>query len=334
MKTCFIINYWSDTEEKNDMVCNFLNQLKKTNYDLVYTSLTPINEKISTLTKYSLYHSNNELITLFDILEDADLNINNTISFDTKKFKFYSTPLNYYDVSFSVNQQLVKNLMLLKELGYTHFHFMVGDCDIDESELSYFFKIEDTCRMLNKKAYFDDLNGKFDGYGAIYFFSEIDFFLKRMKLFDNKIDFIKNFSEGSAPLSFEAILSRLFMNNKNVLLGNNNSEEFGHIVFFKKSKIDLVSSYHNKKTEYFIIPQKDKSSLDFIIIVRDNEEYDVVINGESIINVENSSNRWYSTNREIKPFELKIIKNKTIIFNKFINLKILNKLCNHTSFYV
>ena len=39
MKSCIIVNYWADDIEKTDVVIKCLNQLKKTNIDLIYTSI-------------------------------------------------------------------------------------------------------------------------------------------------------------------------------------------------------------------------------------------------------------------------------------------------------
>ena len=61
---CFIINYWADTDEKIDMVINCIKQLKKTGRDIIYTSLYPIDKKISELSKKIFLEDDTQRITM------------------------------------------------------------------------------------------------------------------------------------------------------------------------------------------------------------------------------------------------------------------------------
>lgn len=335
MKTCFVVNYWADTNDKVDMVCTLLSQLKVTNIDLVYTSLTPINENINKLVKYSLYHKDNDLISLFDILNHKDIVVYNTDSYDPGNGNlFYSVPLNYREVSFSVFKQLLLNLRYLKNLGYTHFHFMVGDCSISENEIRYFDIISESCKLLNKKSYFEDLSGRFDGYGAVYFYSEIDFFINHLPIVNTKFEYLEQYSNDDVLPSFETVLKNKFMNDHNyLLLGNNNDNNFGPIVFFKESKIDIISTYHTRKTKFYIIPSVDKKTIDFYCVINDNKNYKVTINNVLIYDLINEDNFWFLHSLDNKPFKLQIECDGVKLIDELINDKMLDKLTNNISFY-
>jgi hypothetical protein len=336
MKTCLIVNYWADTDSKVNMVLNLINQLKSTNIDIVYTSLTPIDRKISENCLYSFYHSENKLISIFDILEYEDLQMDNLFSFTTDNFKFYSASLTYQDVSFSVSKQLTTNLNYLKELGYTHFHLIVGDCDIHEDEINVFNKIEGTCHFLNKKAYFDDLTGKpnHDGLGSIYFFSEIDFFLKNFKKPNTLIDFFKTFTFDNKFCYFELVLKHLFKNSIDVLLSNNNKNDNIILSTFKKSKIDLISRYINDEVKLYLIPNKNDINLvDIFLITPNKNSFRLLLNNEIILDVSDSPGNWFMRTLKKQEYTVELLENNTTILKNTITNQVMNKLCNHTSFY-
>ena len=119
MKSCFIINYWADTDEKVDMIVNCIKQLKKTGRDVIYTSLCPIDKRISNETSFSIFSNNNKLITAIDLL-DSDIIIRNNANYNTNDFKFYSLPLNWNGVQYAVHEQMLISFKMIKSLGYTH----------------------------------------------------------------------------------------------------------------------------------------------------------------------------------------------------------------------
>jgi hypothetical protein len=331
VRSCFIINYWADTDEKVDMVIKGIQQLKKTGRDIIYTSLCPINKRISEITTYSIFHNKNELISLFDLLDRDDVIIHHNISFDSDNFKFYSTPLKWNDVGYSVSTQLINNLKTLKSLGYDYFHFFVGDCLISDDELNIFDHIEKSCHLYNKKAYFDDLTHRFDGYGAIYFSSDIEFFLNCFLSSSNKEDFIKINKGGSGVFCFEKILKNYFEPyTKDLLLGKNNLDSFGHSVLFKTSQLDIISTY-NTGTQYHIIPNIDKSLSYIFILSKEEANYTMCIDDEQYESYLGANNWWYCTTNK-KQFHLKILKNNKVDFDEMINEYRLNRIHSYSFF--
>jgi len=334
MKKCFVVNYWADTEEKILMVLDCINQLKKTGLDIIYTSLYEVDTRISNLVTHTLYSNENDLITIFDLFKHDTIRVVNTNSFTCEDFNFYSIPLNWRDVSYSVSSQMIRNFNSLVEMGYTHCHFIVADCIISDSELSVFDTISKTCELTNKKAYFDDISKRYLGFGAIYFYTDLKFFLNNFIHKPNKDFHINHYSnENKKLLSFEEVLETNFRPYYDeILLGNNNSNSFGPIVLFKESIIDKVTSY-NTTTDHFIVPHKDKSKMDLITVYKDYGEYRFDINGKTKSSVSGTPNSYSLITLPIEEFELNIYKNNINVFNRRITELDLSHLCGHISFY-
>jgi hypothetical protein len=313
------------------MVIKGINQLKKTGRDIIYTSLCPIDKRISEITTYSIFHNKNELISLFDLLDRNDIDIHHNISFDADNFKFYSTPLKWNDVGYSVSTQLINNLKTLKSLGYDYFHFFVGDCLISDDELNIFDHIEKSCHLYNKKAYFDDLTHRFDGYGAIYFSSDIEFFLNCFLSSSSKENYIELNKGGSGVFCFEKILKNHFEPyTKDLILGKNNADSFGHSVLFKTSYLDIISTY-NTGTQYHIIPNIDESLSYIFITSQEKANYIIYIDDERHESYLAENNWWlYKTNK--KQFHFKILKNDKIDFDEMITEHRLKRIYSYSFF--
>lgn len=337
MKPCFIINYWADTDEKINMIVNCIKQLKKTNLDIIYTSLCPIDRRISDETNFSIFSNNNDLLSLFDLL-DSDITLINNVSYNSVDFKFFSIPINWKGVQYAVHDQLITNFKTVKSLGYTHCHFIVGDCFITDNEIDNFKIIEKACLLLNKKAYFDDITEKFsEAYSGIYFYSDIDFFLSNFKQQFSKKEYINYYNSNEGLLCFEQILKHHFKSKeKYLLLGNNDSFELGHLSIFKESKIDIITSFNNT-TNYHIIPleltpgikdisyifvtSKEIEPTNFKIYV-DNEVEEGIIEYDNFL--------YFKINKN--QFHLKILKNDKVDFDEMITEHRLQRIHSYSFF--
>ena len=337
MKSCFIVNYWADTDEKVDMVVNCIKQLKKTGRDIIYTSLYPIDEKISNETTYSVYSNTNEFIDLFDLLESKSALVN-TVSYNSPDFRFFSTPLNWKGVSYAVCEQLITNFKMLKSLEYTHCHFLVGDCIISDNELELFTTIEKTCSLLNKKAYFDDISEKFsEGYSGIYYYSDINFFLTNFTTAKTKQKHLERYSTENGLLCFEQILKYHFRNQeKYLLLGNNDSWEFRPLLLFKESEIDIIKSF-NSKSEYHIVPLEliqDVKDISYVFVIsREPQLTSFSIHVDDEVEkqvVEQNSFMYFKTNK--KQFYLKILKDEVLEFERIVTEDNLKRIHSYAFF--
>jgi hypothetical protein len=332
MKSCIIVNFWADTEFKRKITVNCLTQLKKTGIDLIYTSKYPITNEINQLVKYSILTSENDLIVLDDLLHLDDINIVNSMSYHTNNFSFYTCPLNYYNVSFSVHTQLISNLKYLKSLGYTHFHYLVGDNIISDEDLGNFKLIEDFIIKTNNKSFFEDIRKRLNGFSSLYWFSEIDFYLESSFTNGTKEEFIYRYSsppKNSNSLVYENILLQDFGNKNKVVLAVNDNEKYNYLITFKNSKLDLVKS--ENRDYYSIIPdeQEDKSTI--FISSHNGGKYELIINEESnYFNLDKNYWQTYVTN--LKEFNIKILHNDTKVINMNIDEKKLNKIKSYSFF--
>lgn len=337
MKSCFVVNYWADTDEKVQMVVDCLKQLKKTGKDIIYTSLYPIDKRISNETNFSIFSNTNDLISTFDLL-DSDVPLVRTVGFYTKTFNFFSRPLNWDGVSYTVCEQLTTNFKMLKSLGYTHCHFTVGDCFIVDNELDNFAVVEKACSLLNKKAYFDDISEKFkDAFSGVYFYADIDFFLENFTTPKTKQEHIEKYVLEDEPICFEQILKYHFKNKeKYLLLGNNDSFELNTVSLFKESNVDIIKSF-NSRTEYHIVPLelvhgvKDTSYV--FVISREPQitNFKIYVDEEveeSNLGIEEFS--YLKINK--KEFYLKVLKNDIIDFEGMITERRLNRIHSYAFF--
>lgn len=331
MKSCFIVNYWADSKEKADMVVDSIKQLKKTGRDVIYTSLRSIDQKISDESRYSLFSNSNDLIHFMDMLE-ADIPFQTTTSYETENFKFYSRPLNSKDVSYCVSEQLINSFKTAKSMGYTHCHFIVGDCFITDEELYLFDFIEKACSLLNKRAYFDDISKKFGlAYSGVYFYSEADFFISNFVSNKTKREYLKKYSNPGGLFAFEQILYKNFIGKSEYILsGNNDSFDFGPVLPFNTSRMDMVQSY-NSDTQYHVVPLDSV----YCVIVNSKEpeitKFKIVIDEAEIENsVATDSFLYLKTDK--KSFNLKIFKNGIVDFEHYMTEEKLKKIANQCFF--
>jgi hypothetical protein len=62
MKNIVIINSYANTEEKVNLLLNYVKQVKKTNCDILLTSHLPLPQNIVTLVNYYIYDKENFLL--------------------------------------------------------------------------------------------------------------------------------------------------------------------------------------------------------------------------------------------------------------------------------
>ena len=62
MKNIIIINSYANTEEKVNLLLNYVKQVKKTNYDILLTSHLPLPPNIVALVNYYIYDKENFLL--------------------------------------------------------------------------------------------------------------------------------------------------------------------------------------------------------------------------------------------------------------------------------
>lgn len=334
MKSCILVNYWADTEEKIDVVVKCIKQLRKSGKEVFYSSVIPIDEKIQNVSNFVLFDKENPVITMDDQFSVPNLPIANSFSWQGDGIFLFSKELNHIDVQYSLLIQIQKNIKLMKELGYSHFHFFHGDNILVDSDIETLTHLEKTCLALKKKGFFEDTE---HGYRTLYFFSEIDFFLNYSGNYSSKIDFIQQNSHHWSNLNFELYIKSRFhpLSDKTIVGNQGVLSEDGAIYIFKDSKetIDLYSNY-NSQTKIVIIPNKNNTIIDLYILGVQSGNYQGYKNDDLVISLDcKDSGYWSMINLPKEPFILKIYKNNSIFFEMDITKEKLDKICNSISFY-
>jgi hypothetical protein len=314
MKNCIVVNFYADTEEKVKMVVDCINQLKKTGKDIIYTSLTPIDERIQSIVKFSLYNNENNLITFQEILDDKDYNIIINQGYSTDIFSLRYKPINWFEVTVTILNQFNKNFRFLKQIGYDSIHFFVGDSLISDKDIQNMLNLEKKVISLNKKAYFEDLIlNKFRGYQTLYFYTDLDFYLKVMSPTMSRQDWIEKSGE-----CLDTIFSDCFSEYiDEILVVKNFAESEGKISVFQDSKdtIDLTSI--RITTDYCVVWNSKDNIFELFILSLVDDVVEISINGEIKYNITINPHNWYKYSLLSTPFELKVTT-----LNKIYNLSV------------
>jgi hypothetical protein len=332
MKNCIVVNYWADTEEKVKIVIDCINQLKKTGKDIIYTSLTPIDERIQSIVKFSLYNNDNNIITFQEILDNKKFNIFINQNYTTDLFSVSYKPINWVEVSITILNQFNKNFKFLKQIGYDSIHFFVGDSIISDKDIQNILSIEEKVISLNKKAYFEDLIlNQFGGYQTLYFYTELDFYLKVMSPTMSKQDWIEKSGD-----CLEGIFSNYFSEySDETLVIKNLAESEGKISLFQDSKdtIDLISV--RVTTDYCVVWNSKDNIFELFILSLVDDVIEISINGKIKYNINITPHNWYKYSLLSTKFELKIVT-LTKTYNLSItdeNIDKLKSCCTITYFH-
>lgn len=146
IKEIFIIDTYTNTESKEQILNKLIDQLNKTNKDILIVSHYPIPESINKKVKYFLYDSDN--------LSDINHNLSThgpDYWVDNDKFRMDSI-ISTHPLPISKSMNL--SLNLAKSLGYEYFTFMEFDCNISDKDFPLIEKINHEVVNENKKLYF------------------------------------------------------------------------------------------------------------------------------------------------------------------------------------
>jgi len=304
MKNCIVVNYWADTEKKVKIVIDCINQLKKTGKDIIYTSLTPIDERIQSIVKFSLYNNENDLITFQEILNDKNFNIFINHNYATDLFFVSYKPINWVEVSITMLNQYNKNFKFLKQIGYDSIHLFMGDSIISDKDIENMLNLEKKVISLNKKAYFEDLIlNRFKGYQTLYFYTELDFYLKVMSPIMSKQDWIEKSGECLETIFFDYFSEY----DDETLVIKNLAESEGKISLFQDSKetIDLIST--RITTDYCVVWDSNKNTFTLFILSELSDVIKIIVNDEIKHHITIDPHMWYVYQLSPTKFELKIV---------------------------
>lgn len=307
MKTCIIVNFWANTDDKVDIAVEAINQLKKSGKDIVYTSLTPVHPRIQEVCTFCIYSDTNQLITYQEVL-DSDITILPTYQRSVGDICVRGRPVNFDDVTFSILDQLRVNLLYLKELGYDAFHYFLGDCILLDKDVDLLNSFDTVLEKTNKKAYFENLRPKnFEGYQTVYFYSHIDFYLQVVPSYTRET-WIEERTRTSGICLEEVYLMYFSKYPEDVLITKQDTPYIVKVDLFRDSNdtLDMVTT--EAKNSYFVAWNNESEEFEMVIVAGHSDVARVVSNNlDMTFHLEKSV--WYRQGLGNAPFRLQVSSN-------------------------
>lgn len=315
-----VINAYPNTIEREVILENCINQLKKTNKEILLVTHYPVKIKIQQLVDYFIYDIRNP------ILDTSML-----YWYGNEDFYLQTSTFEFGAASYTVLLSIQNAVYLAKSLGKKIFYYFEYDCLISDQDLKKIDFLKTEIFKKGKKGYVQitthgmDIKNK--GVGMLFFMFDIDFYIKTFKIIHSIEEYKKSVKNGVA-LEFY-LYQMLYKNISEVEV-----EEKVYIrEFFPSSELNL-SSY---ETSHFIdvLPEKKsrKPILTFTNPKSDVRDYKILFlkNDNNISEVEVSVmlNGYYYN---CIPKEIKNIKvfykennNWELVYDKIPSVEVKNK---------
>jgi hypothetical protein len=269
MKNIIIINSYANSQEKLDVLFNYILKVKKTNHDLLLISHLPTPSKIIEQVKYYIYDKENFLLPIerSPVVWFAD-------------FEEYIN-LHCSRHAYAIVKNFYTALNFIKSLGYDNFIFSDGDNIITDNAIPKYNTIFDTLENTNKKIFvFKMQNQIYNKYNILY---RTNFFAGNVNYFIKNIPLVKSFEEWctTPPYSIGSeMLETLFVEMTRPLL-NDIHEELLHInSYFNDSQIDVFHTFDNY---YSIIYNLEDKSKPLFFTISKGGHYELSIDNKIVI---------------------------------------------------
>jgi len=169
MKSILILDAFITDEADENLLINFIDNIKSLGDDVLLMSNTTISKKVQDKVNYLFYDKRNQLF-------EEEYDNHRVITYYTHHGEFKVTNIFPHPQphGLSVLISLFRSVKIAKDLGYTHFYKMEYDAILGKESKEKIKELNETCIVNGKKGvFFTDR----DCVEAHYFFSEIDFFL-------------------------------------------------------------------------------------------------------------------------------------------------------------
>ena len=280
MKNIVIISSYANTEEKLDILKNYILQIKKSKYDILLISRLPVPPNIIELVNYCFYDKENFLLPI----EKSPV----TWFADDKEYiNLYS-----YRHGYILTKNISIGLNFAKSLGYTNFIFSDYDTVITDEGVHMFKSIYDILQNTNKKIFVFKLNNQLYNkyniiYRTIFFAGNIDFYL-------NNIRVVKSYDEWCtvAPYAHSTeTIETLFVTMARPILSSVHEELTPIESYFKNSKFDVC---HIFDTGYSIVYNLENKNKPLFFTLTKKGYHELNINNKLVVS------RYYNDNEILK----------------------------------
>lgn len=315
MKNIVIISSHANTDEKKLILSNYIDQLKKLyNFDILLTSHIPVPEEVVNKVNYFIYDSDNFQIPL----EKCP-----TIWFATDHLQIH---IFSYRHGYAFVKNLHNAIKLVSSLGYDNFIFSDYDNILNDNDISIFQNIPELLKESDKKLFV------FRSYKSHYthgYWYECKFFAADTKYFNENVFLPNSYEQWSTIEPYKSssnIVEELF-----VLLFKSFEDRL-YIIdktlneYFSSSSFDVC--YHFKYKYPLIYNLTNKSKPLFFCVIDTEDNYELIVNNQSVINQRFSKSAWCMYFIDINENDTEIIfkQNNEILLNQTININTIESI--------
>ena len=307
MKNIFIISSYANTEEKLNILKNYILQIKKSKYDILLISRLPVPTEVVELVNYCIYDKENFLLPP----EKSPV----TWFADNEEYiNLYS-----YRHGYIVTKNIFIGLNFAKSLGYTNFIFSEYDMVITDEGVNKFKSIYDTLENTDKKIFVFKLSNQlYNKYNIIYrtffFAGNIDFYLKNIRVVKSYEEWctVAPYANSSEPIE------TLFVEMARPIIDNVHEELTPIELYFNNSKFDMSHIFDNG---YSIVYNLENKNNPLFLKITKKGYYELNINNKLVIS------RHYHDN-EILKYKFNIDESDTTVELKCDDKIIVSKTVN------
>ncbi len=315
MKNIYIISCHVNTEEKKNVLIDYINQIKKmAGFDILLVSHIPISEDILKLVNFFIYDSDNFLLPI----ENTPIT---WFAIGNLKINILSCRHGYAFI-----KNVHNALKFVKVMDYDNFVFSDYDNILNDGDISIIEGIPQLLIENNKKMFvFKDYNPSTPrgySYESKFFAGEVNYFVDNVELPNSYEKWCNTEPFCSSSNVVEDIL---------VLLWNKFEDQLYLVEkkvneYFSKSNFDVFHHYDYKYSLVYNLDDKSKPL--FFCITPDVGTFELLVNDKSLFNINCNKHQWLLHHVDVGENDTKVVfkRNGDILLNTIINSNTLKDL--------
>ena len=269
MKNIVIINSYANTEEKVNLLLNYVKQVKKTNCDILLTSHLPLPQNIVTLVNYYIYDKENFLLPK-----------------ERSPATWYADHVEYISLycsrhGYAIIKNVYNALHFAKSLGYTDFIFSEYDNILSDRGVDKFQSIYDILQKTDKKIFmFKIENQLYNNYNIVY---HTNFFAGNIEYFLKNITLVKSYDEWCTVMPYATtneMIETLFVGMMQPIVDKVHEELTPLNLYFEDSRFD---EFHIYDYAYPIVYNLENKNRPVFFILSTGGYYELNINNQLVI---------------------------------------------------
>ena len=307
MKNIIIINSYANSQEKVNLLYNYVLQVKKTNCDILLTSHLPLPQNIVELANYYIYDKENFLLPK-----------------ERSPATWYADHEEYISLycsrhGYAIIKNVYSALHFAKSLGYTDFIFSEYDNILSDNGVYKFQSIFDVLQKTEKKIFVFRLNEqRYNKYNIVY---QTNFFAGNIDYFIKNITLVKSYEEWCTIMPYATtseMIETLFVGMMQPIVDKVHEELTLMNSYFEDSKFD---EFHIFDYAYPIIYNLENKNKPVFFILSTGGYYELNINNQLVVS------RYYNKG-EILKYKFDIDESDTVVELKCDGKTVVSKTVN------